>query len=79
MAISASRSGETDAGELARAAIKARMAEQHVSHAELARRIGRSRAHVTNLLRRPILSMRTLDRITHALETRVALTLEPDG
>lgn len=64
----------TEAGEL----IARLMEEQKVSRAELARRLGRSRAYVTQMLRGTTnLTLRTLAEVAYALGAEVKLKAVP--
>lgn len=64
------------AGEL----IARLMAEQSVTKAELARRLGKSRAWVTQLLNgRANMTVRTLAEVVHALGAEVKLHAQPQG
>jgi len=54
------------------------MAEQNVSKADLARRLDKSRAWVTQLLSgKANLTVRTLAEVTHALDAEVKLQAQP--
>ncbi len=59
-------------------AIAARMQELEINQAELARRMGVSRARVTQILRgNDNLTLRTLVLLAHALQSRLVVGIEP--
>ena len=67
------------AGEQALHAIERAIADQLLSHNDLARRIGTTRANISGRLSVPILTMRTLDVFAWALGKRVRIELlDPD-
>ncbi len=58
-------------------AISEWMEVRGVHRAELARRLGTSRAHVTQMLNGRNISLRTLARVVHALDGQVEFSIRP--